>query len=69
MAAVEAFELAAGEAPFDLAFAVRVGALDGRHPQLQEPALRNVARALGPGCRLFLDGGDPLREVDLEAWR
>src|SRR5690348_7312436 len=29
----EEFQLAAGEAPFDLAFAIRVGALDGRHPR------------------------------------
>ena len=30
-AAIEDFELRDGEPPFDLAFAVRVGALDGRH--------------------------------------
>lgn len=64
-AAVEEFELAPGEPPFDLAFAVRVGALDGRHPELQERALRNIARALEPNGRLFVDGGDPLREVPL----
>src|SRR5690606_31741491 len=32
--AAEDFELAPTEAPFDLAFAVRVGALDGRHPDV-----------------------------------
>lgn len=61
--AVEDFALEADEAPFDLAFAVRVGALDGRHPALEGMALRKIARALKRGGRLFLDGGDPLREV------
>lgn len=65
-AAVEDFELEPGEAPFDLAFAVRVGALDGRHPGLLRRAHRRIARALVPGGRLFIDGGDPLRRVDLE---
>ncbi len=64
--AVEDFELAPGEAPFDIAFAIRVGALDGRHPELQRRAHQRIARALVPGGRLFIDGGDPLREVVLE---
>jgi cyclopropane fatty-acyl-phospholipid synthase-like methyltransferase len=32
-AAAEDFELEPGEAPYDIAVAVRVGALDGRHPE------------------------------------
>lgn len=63
--AVEDFALEPGEAPFDLAVAVRVGALDGRHPRAGEQARRRIAVALGPGGRLFLDGGDPLRELGL----
>lgn len=63
--AVEEFRLLPGEAPFDLAFAVRVGALDGRHPRAGQVALRRIADALRPGGRLFIDGGDPLRELDL----
>ncbi|WP_308799999.1 methyltransferase domain-containing protein [Agromyces silvae] len=63
--AVETFELQAGEAPFDLAFAVRVGALDGRHPDAGVEALRHLAAALTPAGRLLIDGGDPLREVAL----
>jgi SAM-dependent methyltransferase len=63
--AAEEFELLPGEAPFDLAFAVRVGALDGRHPRAGEQARRRIAAALTPGGRLFIDGGDPLREIDL----
>lgn len=66
-AAVEHFDLAPDEAPFDLAFAIRVGALDGRHPELRERALERIARALAPGGRLFIDGGTPLREIDLAA--
>ena len=63
--AAEDFELFPGEAPFDLAFAVRVGALDGRHPEAGVLARQRIAAALTPEARLFVDGGDPLREVDL----
>ena len=55
-AAVEKFELEVGEALYDLAFAVRVGALDGRHPDLEHEALQRIAAALVPGGRLFIDG-------------
>ncbi|SHJ23780.1 Methyltransferase domain-containing protein [Nocardiopsis flavescens] len=61
----EHLALAEGERPYDLAFAVRVGAFDGRHPGAGERALERLARALVPGGRLFVDGGDPLREVPL----
>jgi cyclopropane fatty-acyl-phospholipid synthase-like methyltransferase len=54
--AVEDFELEKGEALYDLAFAVRVGALDGRHPHLEEEALHRIAAALAPAGRLFIDG-------------
>ena len=64
-AAVEDFQLEPGEAPFDLAFAIRVGALDGRHPELERRAHQRIARALVPGGRLFIDGGTPLREIVL----
>ncbi|MEQ9812098.1 MAG: class I SAM-dependent methyltransferase [Azospirillaceae bacterium] len=63
--AVEDFVLLPGEAPFDLALAVRVGALDGRHPAAGRLALPRVAAALRPGGRLFIDAGDPLRSVPL----
>lgn len=64
-AAVEAFELEPGELPYDLAVAIRVGALDGRHPELAHAALDRISRALHSKGRLFIDGGDPLREVKL----
>jgi SAM-dependent methyltransferase len=64
-AAVEDFELPRGEGRFDLAFAMRVGALDGRHPEAGRKALARIKSALKPDGRLFIDGGSPLREVVL----
>ena len=64
-ARVEDFVLEPDEAPFDLAFAVRVGALDGRHPEARQQALARLRTALAPTGRLLVDGGDPLREVPL----
>lgn len=61
--AVEQFVRLPDEAPFDLAFAVRVGALDGRHPRAGALALPRIAAALTPQARLFIDGGNPIREV------
>lgn len=63
--AVEDFQLLGAERPFDLAFAVRVGVLDGRHPEVRPTALQRVADALTPGGRLFIDGGSPLLELEL----
>jgi SAM-dependent methyltransferase len=64
-ASVENLALRAGERLFDLAFAMRVGALDGRHPESAARALSAIAAAMKPTGRLFIDGGDPLRELDL----
>jgi SAM-dependent methyltransferase len=61
--AIEDFALEADEDPFDLVFAVRVGALDGRHPAAGERALGRIAAATTPSARLFIDGGRPLREL------
>lgn len=66
--AAEHFEIHDLE-PFDLAFAVRVGSLDDRHPRNKAQALRRIAAALTPEGRLFVDGGDPLIEVDLSEYR
>lgn len=54
--AIEDFALETEERPFDLAVAVRVGALDGRHPQAGEKARAAIARALGPASILAIDG-------------
>src|SRR5690606_24656422 len=53
-AAIEDFELAPGEPPYDIAFAVRVGALDGRHPKAGQLALPRIAKALTPAGKLFI---------------
>lgn len=66
VAAAESFALHAGEPPFHFAFALRVGAFDGRHPKLGLLALPRVKAALVPGGRLFVDGGSPLRELNLD---
>lgn len=50
--AIEDFELASDEAPFDLAFAIRVGALDGRHPDAFERACARIGAALTPRAKL-----------------
>lgn len=63
--AIEDFELVHGEKPYDLAFAVRVGALDGRHPEAEKAAHERIKRALIKGGHLFIDGGNPLREISL----
>lgn len=63
--AAEELVLEPGEPRYDLAFAVRVGALDGRYPEAGRRALECVAQALVPGGRLFIDGGSPLRELAL----
>lgn len=60
-AAVEGFALAPGEARFDLAFAMRVGALDGRHPELEQAALARLKAALKPEGLLFIDNRPPIR--------
>lgn len=63
--AIEDFELPAGEARFDLAFAVRVGSLDGRHPAAGERALRRISDVLTSTGRLLIDTGAPLSDVPL----
>ncbi|MFD6856754.1 class I SAM-dependent methyltransferase [Rhodococcus sp. NPDC060090] len=63
--AIEDFTLAGDEEPFDLVFAIRVGALDGRHPQAGRVAIERIAAATRPRARLFIDGGNPLLELPI----
>ena len=69
LVAVENFQLEKNERPFDLAIAVRVGALDGRHPEIEEQALQRIARALRPEGKLYIDGGNPIQEIPLDNYR
>jgi trans-aconitate methyltransferase len=59
----EAFQLEPDEPPYDLAFALRVGALDGRHPTAGAFALPRIAASLTKHGRIFVDCGSPLREM------
>lgn len=61
--AAEDLALLDGEAPYDLAFAVRVGAFDGRHPAAGAQALARLATVLVPGGVLWVDTGDPLQPL------
>ena len=63
--AIEDFVLDPGEPPFDLAFAMRVGALDGRHPELERQAMARLKVALQPGGLLVIDDRAPVRATDL----
>ncbi|MGF1635827.1 MAG: class I SAM-dependent methyltransferase [Cyclobacteriaceae bacterium] len=67
--AVENFELDPAEELFDLSIAVRVGALDGRHPELERHSLLNIAKAMTSKGRLFIDGGNPIKEIPLDEIR
>lgn len=55
------------EAPFDLVFAMRVGALDGRHPELEKQALARINAALAPAGVLVIDDRAPLSRRDIAA--
>lgn len=46
--------------PYDLGFAIRVGALDGRHPDAGRRAFERIAAVTTLDARLSIDGGDPL---------
>ena len=65
LGSAEDFRLSPGEDRFDLAFAMRVGAFDGRHPEAQAIALQRLRMALKPGGRFFIDTGDPVCEVEV----
>lgn len=64
--AIEHLKLSARDELFDMAFAMRVGALDGRHPEVTRLAIKSIRAALKPAGRLFIDGGNPLREISLQ---
>lgn len=66
-AAIEDFELSASDDLFDMAFAMRVGVLDGRHPGAGRQALMRIKSALKPNGRLFIDGGKSVREINLRS--
>jgi len=67
--AIEEFEAEVDEMPFDIAVAIRVGALDGRHPEIENQSLARITKALTKEGKLFIDGGNPLKEISLDRFR
>lgn len=63
--AAEDFVLQPDDELFDIVFAIRVGALDGRHPDAGRRALARLADVTDPDARLYIDGGTPLRELPI----
>ena len=63
--AIEDFALARDEPPYDLALAVRVGVLDGRHPDRQERALESIRNALTSRGTLWLGDGPSIHRLPL----
>jgi 2-polyprenyl-3-methyl-5-hydroxy-6-metoxy-1,4-benzoquinol methylase len=61
--AIEDLTLEADQQPFDIAVAIRVGALDGRHLETEKQALQKIAKALQAHGRLFVDRGNSLQEI------
>src|SRR5690606_4552593 len=67
--AIEDFDMDTCEKPFDMAVAIRVGALDGRHPEIEKQALQKITKSLKKSGKLFIDGGNPLKEIPLDEYR
>lgn len=63
--AVENLVLESSEDLFDMVIAIRVGALDGRHPEIEKQSLARIEKVLKKDGKLFIDGGKPLKEVSL----
>ncbi|MRX36706.1 MULTISPECIES: class I SAM-dependent methyltransferase [Aminobacter] len=61
----EEFELPPGEDLFDLAVAIRVGAFDGRYPEVGRIAIPRIFQALKDSAKFFVDGGTPIKELYL----
>lgn len=67
--AIEKSELQDDEKPFDLAIAVRVGALDGRHTEIEKLTLCKIAKLMTQNGKLFIDTGSPLQEIPLDEYK
>ena len=66
---IEQFELEPDVKQFDIAIAVRVGALDGRHPEIERQSLFKIAKSLTNKEKLFIDVENPLKEISLDEYR
>ena len=65
---IEDFHISSDDELFDVAFGIRVGALDGRHPKQGEKAFPSIASALKSNGKLFISKNDFLIEVDLSGY-
>lgn len=65
--AAEDLCLLPGKGLYDLAVAIRVGALDGRHPGTERQARAAMSSCLRPGGVLYIDGGSPCNRPRFEA--
>jgi hypothetical protein len=61
---IEEVSLEPDERPYDLAFACRVGSLDGRHPSRLSAAVTALRALLVPGAPILVDTGDPLQRLE-----
>lgn len=61
---IEDFCPATFENYFDLVFAIRVGALDGRHPEIEKQAKTNIKKMMKKNGRFFIQG-NPISEINL----
>ena len=67
--AIENFKQDSREQLFDLVVAIRVGALDGRHPELAQQAFYKIASVLKKNGRLFIDGPEVIQEIDYKNYQ
>jgi len=63
--AIEDFELMEEELPFDIAFGIRVGALDGRHPELGKLAMPKIKKALIKNGKVYVDSKDSIVQIKI----
>ena len=66
--AIEDFALEKSDSLFDIVFGIRVGALDGRHPEIEKQAFAKIKKVLTKNGRCFIDGGNPLRELSVNKY-
>lgn len=62
---IENFSLPNKTDLFDLAIAVRVGAVDGRHPEIEKQALQNIKKALKINGKFYIDSENTVKQINL----
>lgn len=62
-------EIGCGPGAMAREIAIRVGAFDGRHPEMEKQSLKNIAKNLKNGGRFFIDGGNLIKEINLDNYK